>query len=164
MEQADTSSFPNVLTDYIVCSVEQKNAIQPKLDPGIKDEPIFDEVDSRVYLFNIAVDKNDLYAAISTSLSQIKIYDIEKRSLKSSLTGHKDQITSVQFYDEFTIYSSSYDGSLIFWDIRSEKPQRVIQAKSSLFSSAAKDNTVSGGGHSFISNWDLRQDHKMIQG
>lgn len=126
-QQHNRSNFPDILTDYIVCSVAQKSVVQPKLDPGIKDEPLFDEFDNKVYLFNISVDPNDKYAALSTSLNQIKLYDIEKRSLIFSYSGHKDKITSVQFYNESMIYSSSNDGSIIFWDTRTDKPQKIIQ-------------------------------------
>lgn len=126
-QQNNHSNFPNILTDYILCSVPQKNVQQPKLDPGIKDGPIFDDLDNKVYLFNISVDKYDKYAAISTSINQVKLYDIEKRSLIQSFTGHNDKITSVQFYNESIIYSSSNDGSIIFWDIRDNNPQKILK-------------------------------------
>lgn len=111
--------FPDKLQRTIVCSIPQKNAQAPKVDIGIKDEPAFDDYDKNVYLFHVDVSPHGKYTAVSTSNQQVKVYDIETSGVLLDITKHNGPISSLQFIDDNTICSTSTDGEILLWDLKS---------------------------------------------
>jgi WD40 repeat protein len=64
----------------------------------------------------LAFDKSTKSLAVGCSNAEIKIINIEKGEITSSLKGHEDAVTSLYInHDNSALYSTGNDGSIRIW-------------------------------------------------
>lgn len=117
---ASFSFIPTKARNSLRCSFPKKDVAPPQI-PVEKGEDKDDSFDPTVYLLNAQVSKNGQYVAVSTSNNDIKVYSAENLSLVSQLKAHTAPVTDIKFsmVDAHVLASSSDDGSVIIWDVRS---------------------------------------------
>ena len=58
----------------------------------------------------------------------INVWDMDIYNLIATLEGHEDWVTSLTFNnDETTLFSSSYDGKIILWDLETNTKINTLQ-------------------------------------
>lgn len=126
---ASFSFIPSVARNSLKCSFPKKTAAPPKVAVE-KGEPQDDAFDPTVYLLNVQVSVNGQFIAVSTSNDDIKIYSSENLSLVSQLKGHTAPVTDIKFsmVDAHVLASSSDDGSVVIWDVRSGSASKVLRS------------------------------------
>ena len=68
----------------------------------------------------------------------IKVWDLGTGTLKRTLTGHSDSVSSVAISpDNSTIVSGSYYGTIKVWDLRTGQLKRTLTGHSDSVSSVA---------------------------
>ncbi|KAG0367004.1 WD40-repeat-containing domain protein [Gamsiella multidivaricata] len=88
--------------------------IQPPL--ALKQSSAFSHGD--IYIFDIAANSSNL--VVSASNHEIKLYNPATLAIKNILKFHTDTITQVKAYGENILMSSSKDGTVACWDLRTE--------------------------------------------
>lgn len=96
-------AFPSHLQGTIVTD--------PFTKPDVENDP--------AYIFNVCV-HNGLLAATS-STNAVKIYDLNTQALQAQCVGHQSTITDAYFAANGALFTSSLDGSVRMWDVRSGK-------------------------------------------
>ncbi|KAG0307623.1 WD repeat-containing protein 89 [Dissophora globulifera] len=105
--------------------------IQPPL--SLKQTSAFSHGD--IYIFDIVANSSNLI--VSASNNEIKLYNPATLAIKNILKFHTNTITQIKAHGENILMSSSKDGSLGVWDLRTEgKPVQV-------FSTPARDPLLS---------------------
>ena len=94
----------------------------------------------------------------------IKIWDIKKRTLISTLSGHSDGVTALCSVREDIFVSGSYDKSLIIWHKQPESstysPNPKLTGHTSFIIGIVKINNTeiaSGGGNGELRIWNIDQ-------
>lgn len=125
------SFVPVAARNQLKCSFPKKDSAPPKIavDAG---EPQDDAFDPTVYLLNVQVSLNGAYVAVSTSNYDIKVYSADNFSMVSQLRGHTKPVTDIKFsmVDAHVLVSSSDDGTVIVWDVRSGTQSKVLRGTS----------------------------------
>ncbi|KAI8874196.1 WD40 repeat-like protein [Ramicandelaber brevisporus] len=110
--------------------------------------------------------------AASASNHQIKLYDADRLTLVSVLGSHGGQITQIKSRMPFIVMSSSVDGTVKFWDVRSSsgKPEMEFKApnkKPLLCFDVNTDGRFLAAGTELVGSdsrilfWDLRNNNKL---
>ncbi|KAF9927543.1 WD repeat-containing protein 89 [Linnemannia zychae] len=105
--------------------------IQPPLI--LKQTSAFSHGD--IYIFDIAANSNSLI--VSASNHEIKLYNPSTLAIKNILKFHTDTITQIKAHGDNILMSSSKDGSVAVWDLRTDNgPAQIFttQAKNPLLS------------------------------
>ncbi|KAG0002084.1 WD repeat-containing protein 89 [Entomortierella chlamydospora] len=88
--------------------------IQPPL--ALRQSSVFSHGD--IYIFDIAANSSNLI--VSASNHEIKLYNPVTLAIKNILKFHTDTITQLKTHGENILMSSSKDGSVAVWDLRTE--------------------------------------------
>ncbi|GJJ74582.1 hypothetical protein EMPS_06940 [Entomortierella parvispora] len=97
--------------------------IQPPL--ALRQSSAFSHGD--IYIFDIAANSNNLI--VSASNHQIKLYNPQTLAIKNVLQFHTDTISQIKPHGEHLVMSSSKDGRVAVWDLRTEgAPVQVFTA------------------------------------
>lgn len=80
-----------------------------------------------------SVSPDNTLLAVGGGNGLITLWDLTTGHMLAALSGHVDEIVSVEFgQDSNTLYSSAEDGQIIEWDIQMGKPVRAIRDHSPL--------------------------------
>lgn len=122
------SFVPVVARNQLKCSYPKKDAEPPKIEVEA-GEPHDDAFDPTVYLLNVQVSLDGAFIAVSTSNYDVKIYSADNFAMVSQLKGHKGPVTDIKFslVDAHILVSSSDDGTVIVWDVRSGAQSKVLR-------------------------------------
>lgn len=117
---ASFSFVPTVARSSLKCSFPKKDVTPPKIAIE-QGEPQDDAFDPTVYLLNVQVSFDGKFIAVATSNNEIKVYSASDLSVVSQLKAHTKPVTDIKFSmaDAHLLASSSDDGSVIVWDVRS---------------------------------------------
>lgn len=85
-------------------------------------------------------------AIASSSDHSVKIWDIDSKRLKHSLTGHIAKVTSAKFLNPTQVYSGSHDRCIKIWDLQRGFCVNTLYTISSCNDVVALD----AGGYDFI--------------
>ncbi|KAI1315946.1 WD repeat-containing protein 89, partial [Mortierella claussenii] len=88
--------------------------IQPPL--ALKQTSAFSHGD--IYIYDTVASESNLI--VSASNHEIKLYNPATLAIKSLLRGHQDTITQIKAHNEHIVMSSSKDGSVAVWDLRTD--------------------------------------------
>lgn len=78
-----------------------------------------------VYIFDITANSSNLI--VSASNHEIKLYNPATLAIKNVLKFHTDSITQIKTHGDHILMSSSKDGSIAGWDLRTEgRPVQVF--------------------------------------
>ncbi|KAG0356272.1 WD repeat-containing protein 89 [Podila minutissima] len=118
--------------------------IQPPLN--LKQSSAFSHGD--IYIFDITANSNNLI--VSASTNEIKLYNPATLAIKNVLKFHTEPITQVKAHGEHLLMSSSKDGRVAVWDLRTEAgPVQVFTtpAKDPLlaFDINSSENVIAAG-------------------
>lgn len=112
-----------------------------------------------VYSLEISPDKQFIAAAGNPV---VRLYEIANSEARLTLEGHKGNITALGFQKEGNfIYTSSEDGTIKLWDLRSSKYSRswkVGAPCNSVCLRTDREELISGDHDGYIKIWDLGQD------
>lgn len=98
--------------------------IQPPLN--LRQSSAFSHGDT--YIFDITANSNNLI--VSASTNEIKLYNPATLAIKNVLKFHTEPITQVKVHGEHLLMSSSKDGRVAVWDLRTEAgPVQVFTSK-----------------------------------
>jgi WD40 repeat protein len=103
-----TTPFPSHLVGTIVTD--------PFTKPDIENDP--------AYIFNVCVHGGLLAATSSTNV--IKVYDLNTHALVAQCAGHKSTITDAYIAPTGALFTSSLDGYVRMWDLRSGKCEQAF--------------------------------------
>ncbi|KAG0050815.1 WD40-repeat-containing domain protein [Linnemannia elongata] len=96
--------------------------IQPPL--ALKQTSAFSHGD--IYIFDIVANSSNMI--VSASNHEIKLYNPATFAIKNILKFHTDTITQIKAHGENILMSSSKDGSVAVWDLRTDAgPVQVFQ-------------------------------------
>ncbi|KAK9765567.1 hypothetical protein K7432_005988 [Basidiobolus ranarum] len=124
------------------------------------------------YIFDVASAVNSTQFAVSASNHQIKLYDREKLSILNTLQFHKDNVTEIKYKQDNILISSSKDGSVAVWDLRSnDGPAQIFKSKkneSLLTFDFNSDDTALAAGTELdddakILFWDVRTNNLVTE-
>ncbi|KAF9213622.1 WD repeat-containing protein 89 [Podila verticillata] len=118
--------------------------IQPPLN--LKQSSAFSHGD--IYIFDITANSNNLI--VSASTNEIKLYNPATLAIKNVLKFHTEPITQVKVHGEHLLMSSSKDGRVAVWDLRTDAgPVQVFTtpAKDPLlaFDINSSENVIAAG-------------------
>ncbi|KAF9552438.1 hypothetical protein BGW38_009465, partial [Lunasporangiospora selenospora] len=90
--------------------------VEPRLIPpfALKQSSAFSHGD--VYIFDLAATSSNLI--VSASSNEIKLYNPTSIAINNILKFHSDSITQIKAHNDNIIMSSSKDGSVAAWDLR----------------------------------------------
>ncbi|KAF9420817.1 WD repeat-containing protein 89 [Podila epigama] len=71
-----------------------------------------------IYIFDIAANNDNLI--VSASSNEIKLYNPTTLAIKNVLKFHTDTITQIKVHNEYLLMSSSKDGQIGVWDLRTD--------------------------------------------
>jgi WD40 repeat protein len=98
--------------------------IQPPL--ALKQTSAFSHGD--IYIFDIVANSSNMI--VSASNHEIKLYNPTTFAIKNILKFHTDTITQIKAHGENILMSSSKDGSVAVWDLRTDAgPVQVFNSK-----------------------------------
>ncbi|KAF9436441.1 WD repeat-containing protein 89 [Entomortierella beljakovae] len=99
--------------------------IQPPL--GLKQSSAFSHGD--IYIFDIVANTSNLI--VSASNHEIKLYNPSTLAIKNVLKYHTKPITQMKAHGENILMSSSKDGSIAVWDLRTDgQPVQIFSTQS----------------------------------
>lgn len=122
------------------------------------------------YVFDIVVNSNSSVLASSLSNSFIKLYNPSNGDFFGELKGHRRTISDIIFGDPnepHFLFSSSTDGTLRAWDVRSQAQVAIFsstEAREELWSvslGGSSGQYLAGGGNEKILLWDRRSARQM---
>lgn len=77
----------------------------------------------------LQVTANSQYALASCSDSTVRLYDLATLQPATALRQQK-VLTKMQLYNDSTLFTSSVDGTLVRWDLRTAQPVQTLTCKS----------------------------------
>ncbi|KAF9382686.1 WD repeat-containing protein 89 [Podila verticillata] len=118
--------------------------IQPPLN--LKQSSAFSHGD--IYIFDITANSNNLI--VSASTNEIKLYNPATLAIKNVLKFHTEPITQVKVHGEHLLMSSSKDGRVAVWDLRTDAgPVQVFTTPSKdpllAFDINSSENVIAAG-------------------
>ncbi|WP_462250526.1 caspase family protein [Ekhidna sp.] len=97
---------------------------------------------------------NDAYLVLGMLDKSLKLYQIETKRFAKEFIGHTDNVTSVQVEGN-EILSTSWDGTVILWDLYSGLIKKRIYANKPVFKGLiVDDQIISVGADRMINFWD----------
>lgn len=76
----------------------------------------------------LQVTANSRYAMASCSDSTVRLYDLATLQPATALRQQK-VLTKMQLYNDSTLFTSSVDGTLVRWDLRTAQPVQTLTCK-----------------------------------
>ncbi|CAB4444774.1 unnamed protein product [Rhizophagus irregularis] len=101
------------------------------LIPNIQKKSTIDFSSNRSYIFDIAL--NNSFCVVSGSNHELNSYNYNNNSLifNGKLSYHNDTITNLKIHKDHFLMSSSKDGRIAIWDLRTSNrdPSQILMAK-----------------------------------
>lgn len=81
-----------------------------------------------IYIFDITANNSNLI--VSASNHEIKLYNPATLAIKNVLKFHTNNVTQIKAYGDHILMSSSKDGSVAAWDLRTEsRPVQIFTSE-----------------------------------
>lgn len=111
------------------------------------DYSIEDVILENGQIYSLAYDKKHNYLAIGSSSKVIKIWDLNKKQLVQELTGHTENILSLQFtHNGKNLLSASVDKTVKVWNVQTGKNIKTLKG----FERAASRIKIAPDGKTFL--------------
>ncbi len=111
--------------------------------------------------YTLSFTENDAYLAVGMLDKTLKLWEIETKRFVKEFVGHTNNVTSIEINGN-EILSTSWDGSIILWDLYSGLiKQRFFAEKSVFGASVIGDQIITAGADRLISFWDKNSGKKV---
>lgn len=101
------------------------------LIPNIQKKSTIDFSSNRSYIFDIAL--NNSFCVVSGSNHELNSYNYNNNSLifNGKLSYHNDTITNLKIHKDHFLMSSSKDGRIAIWDLRTSNrdPSQILMGR-----------------------------------
>lgn len=104
--------------------------------------------------YTLAFTENDAYLVVGMLDKSLKLWEIETKRFVKEFVGHKENVTSIEVIGN-EILSTSWDGSIILWDLYSGLIKQRMFADKPVFGGLMVDDKVlTAGADRMVSFWD----------
>jgi WD40 repeat protein len=125
------------------------------------------DTNDQCYVFKVLCTPDHSAAVASLSNHRLKVYSLAPTQLThtSDLQGHQSTITDIQFPDptcSYAAYTSSTDGTIRGWDLRSGQQAQAFQAPGQeVLCFSMSDQLLVAGGQGDVLFWDVRSSKQL---
>ena len=113
--------------------------------------------------YDIEFTQNDAYLVTGLLNKTLKLLEVETQSFVKEYIGHTDNVTSIEVAGS-EVLTSSWDGSIILWDLYSGLIKQRLFTGASVFEATRNNGQIiSVGADRLISIWDTKTGDKQME-